>query len=96
MRAVEAIRDRSAIRNLSDTHKVKVVVHADQAWANEVWIPLLITAGVKRFALVTAAAGLGKATVGDVIRLVDNRGVLIQGFASLETAHEGLAEASSV
>jgi hypothetical protein len=93
MRALEAIRDKGSIRYLSDTRKVKVVVHADQTWANEVWIPLLVAAGVKRFALVTAAAGLGKATVEDVIKMVDNRGLLMKGFASPSTAWKWLEEA---
>jgi hypothetical protein len=63
MRALVAIKDRRSVGYLSDTRKVRVVVHEDQAWANEVWIPLLAQAGVKRFALVTAASGLGKLTV---------------------------------
>jgi hypothetical protein len=93
MRALDAIRDKGSNRYLSDTRKVKVVVHDDQAWANEVWIPLLVAAGVKRFALVTAAAGLGKATVEDVIKMVDNRGLLMKGFASPTAAWQWLEEA---
>jgi hypothetical protein len=92
MRALDAIKETGSSRYLSDTRKVKVVVHADQAWANEVWIPLLVNAGVKRFALVTAAAGLGKATVEDVIKLVDNRGLLMKGFASPSLAWKWLEE----
>ena len=51
-------------------------------------------AGVKRFALVTAASGLGKLTVEDVINLVDNRGLLMRGFDSLDEAQKWLAEAN--
>jgi hypothetical protein len=36
------------------------MVHKDQAWANEVSTPLLVDAGLERFALVTAVSGLGK------------------------------------
>lgn len=93
MSALDAIRDRQAIQYLSDTRKVKVVVHEDQAWANEVWIPLLVDAGVKRFALVTATSGLGKLTVEEVIKLVDNRGLLMRGFDSLDEAQKWLAQA---
>jgi hypothetical protein len=92
MRALEAIKDRRATHYISDTRKVKVVVPQDQAWANEVWEPLLVKAGVKRFALVTAASGLGKLTVEDVIKMVDNRGLLMRGFGSLDEAWEWLAE----
>ena len=62
MRALDAIRDKGSNRYLSDTRKVKVVVHDDQAWANEVWIPLLVAAGVKRF--VAGDSG-GRAGQGD-------------------------------
>jgi hypothetical protein len=93
MRALVAIKDRHSVGYLSDTRKVKVVVHEDQAWANEVWIPLLAAAGVKRFALVTAASGLGKLTVEDVIKLVDNRPLLMRGFATVDEALSWLAGA---
>jgi hypothetical protein len=52
MRALDAIKDKRAVAYLSDARKVKVIVQKDQAWANEVWVPLLVDAGVKRFALV--------------------------------------------
>ena len=94
MTALDAIKGRRAIAYLSDTRKVKVVVHADQAWANEVWVPLLVAAGVKRFALVTAASGLGKLTVEDVIDMVDNRGLLMRGFATVDSAQTWLALSS--
>jgi len=96
MRALDAIREKRSVAYLSDTRKVKVSVHTDQTWANEVWIPLLVKAGVKRFALVTAASGLGKMNVEDVIHLVDNRGVLMRGFGSLVDARQWLAQSKPV
>ena len=92
MRALDAIKDHAAVCYLSDTRKVKVVVPDDQTWANEVWRPLLVNAGVKRFALVTAASGLGKMTVEEVIDLVDNRGLLMKAFDSVDAARNWLAE----
>jgi len=93
MRALDAIRDKGSVRYLSDTRKVKVVVREDQTWANESWVPLLVAAGVKRFALVMAPTGLGKQTVQDVIDLVDNRGLLVRGFTSVDEARTWLAQA---
>ena len=90
MSALDAIKARRAIAYLSDTRKVKVVIHTDQAWANEVWVPLAVNAGLKRFALVTAASGLGKATVEDVIDMVDNRGLLMRGFDTVAGAQAWL------
>jgi hypothetical protein len=96
MRALDPIREKRSVGYLSDTRKVKVIVHTDQAWANEVWIPLLVKAGVKRFALVTAASGLGKMNVEDVIHLVDNRDLLMRGFDSLVDARQWLAQGQPV
>lgn len=92
MRALDAIRDKHSLAYLSDTRKVKVVVHEDQNWANEVWIPLLVKAGVKRFALVKAQSGLGRVNVEDVIAKVDDRGLLMRGFESMGNARSWLAE----
>jgi hypothetical protein len=94
MRALDAIKDKHSAAYLSDTRKVKVIVHEDQNWANEVWIPLLVAAGAKRFALVKAESGLGKLNVEDVINMVDNRGVLMRGFDSVQNARMWLAEAT--
>jgi hypothetical protein len=92
MRVLDAIRDHRGAIYLSDTRKVKVIVHKDQDWANQVWVPLLAASGVKRFALVTADSGLGKATVEDVIELVDNKGLLMRHFDSISAARSWLAE----
>jgi hypothetical protein len=92
MRALDAIKDKRAIAYLSDTRKVKVVVQEDQVWANEVWVPLLVDAGVKRFALVVAMSGLGRLNVKDVINAVDNRGLLMRGFDSIVGARSWLAD----
>lgn len=92
MRALDAIRERHAVAYLSDARQVKVVVHEDQTWANEVWMPLLVKAGVKRFALVTAASGLGKVTVEEVVELVQNRGLLMKAFGSVLAARMWLEE----
>jgi len=94
MRALDAIKDHRAVVYLSDTRKVKVVVHKDQDWANQVWVPLLKASGVKRFALVTADSGLGKATVEDVIDRVDSKGLLMRHFDSIAAARSWLAEIS--
>ena len=92
MTALDAIRERGAAGYLSDTRNIKVVVPKDQAWANEVWIPLLVAAGIQRFALVTAESGLGKLTVEEVIKLVDNRGLRMRSFGTLSEAQEWLTE----
>jgi hypothetical protein len=51
---------------------------------------------VKRFALVTAGSGLGKATVEDVIERADSEGLPMRHFDSIPAARTWLAEISVV
>ena len=93
MTALEAIENKRARAYMGDTRKVKVIVPKDQVWINEVWVPLAVAAGLKRWALVTAASGLGKGNVEDAVRLVHDRGLLMHTFDSVDAARRWLAEA---
>jgi hypothetical protein len=93
MKALEAIRERHAVRYVSDTRKVKVIVHEDQKWINDTWVPLAAAAGLKRCGVVTADIGLGKMTVEEVIAKVADRGFLLHRFASVDAAMKWAAEA---
>jgi hypothetical protein len=92
MKVVEAIRENHAVRYLSDTRKIKVVVREDQDWADETWFPLVVAAGLKRFAAVTAEAGLGKLTVEEVFDAVHIKGFEVRKFDSVAGARKWLAE----
>ena len=92
MKGLEAIRDNHAIRYLSDTRKIKVIVHEDQQWAANTWFRLAEAAGLKRFASVTADAGLGKLTVEEIINAVHGEGLEARVFGSIGAARKWLAE----
>jgi hypothetical protein len=85
-KGLQAIRERHAISYVSDTRKIKVIVHEDQKWANETIIPLMGAAGLKRLAMVTAEAGLGKVTVEEIVKMVDNKPLLMRTFDSMPAA----------
>jgi hypothetical protein len=84
LRGIDAIKDHNAVGYLTDTRKVKVVIHDDQEWIKEIWLPLAINAGLKRIAVITATGGLGKLTVEDVVGLADDRGLQSRTFETLE------------
>jgi hypothetical protein len=86
LRGIEAIKDHRAIGYLTDTRKVRVVVHSDQEWIKQTWLPLAIEAGLKRIAVVIASSGLGKATVEDVVGLTEEQGLQSRTFDSLSAA----------
>ena len=86
MKGLKAVRERHATAYVSDTRKVKVVVPEDQKWANEVVVPLMSAAGLKRMGVVTAEAGLGKVSVEEVLRKVDDQSLLVRTFDSMPAA----------
>jgi hypothetical protein len=92
MKGLEAIRENHALRYLTDTRKTRVIVREDQEWMKETWVPLAAAAGLKRIAVVTAAAGLGKVTVEEIITMVDNQGLEARSFGSMTAARGWLEE----
>lgn len=94
MRGIQAIRDHKAVGYLTDTRKVKVIVNDDQQWIKHTWLPLAIEAGLKRIAVVTAASGLGKATVEDVVGLTEDRGLQSRTFDSFAAARSWASPAA--
>jgi hypothetical protein len=93
MKGVEAVRDRHVKGYVSDTRKVKVIVHEDQKWANEVVTPLLVGAGLKRMAVVIAEAGLGRVTVEETLRMVEDKQLLVRTFHTVPEALKWAGEA---
>jgi hypothetical protein len=96
---LRAIRERHVRGYVSDARKLKVVVPEDQLWVSEVWLPQAVAAGLKRMAMVTAEAGLGKAIAEKVVKEIDNHGLSMRKFDSVAAATNwaltGLAERQS-
>lgn len=68
-----------------------MIIHKDQAWIRETWIPLAVAAGLKRIALVTGAAGLGRTTVVEIVDQVGDESFL-RGFDTLAKAFSWVAK----
>jgi hypothetical protein len=95
LRGIQAIRDNRAAAYISDARKVKVIVHDDQKWIRDTWMPLARQAGLKRLAFVTAPTGLGKLTIEDVSGLVDHAELQSRTFQSMSDARRWVSEASA-
>jgi hypothetical protein len=93
LKGVRAIREHRAVAYVSDARKVKVIVHDDQQWIKETWLPLAVDAGLKRLAFVTAPKGLGKLNIEDVAGLVDENGLESRTFDSMAAARKWVFEA---
>jgi hypothetical protein len=72
-----------------------VIIHADQQWIRERWMPLAQQAGLRRLAFVTAPTGLGKATIEDVSGLVDHDELQSRTFDSVAAARQWVSQAST-
>ena len=93
MKGLQAVRDRHATGYVSDTRMIKVIVHEDQKWANETVIPAMAAAGLRRMAMVIANSGLGKITVEEIVKMVDNKPLLMRTFTAVTPALKWVREA---
>jgi hypothetical protein len=93
LKGIQAIRDNQAAAYVSDARKLKVIVHEDQKWIHDKWMPLAQEAGLKRLAFVTAPTGLGKLTVEDVSELVDHQELQSRTFDNIAAARQWVSEA---
>lgn len=91
-KGIEAILDHRAAAYISDSRKVKVIVHDDQKWLKDKWLPLALGGGLKRIAFVTAETGLGKLCVEDVAAMCAGNGLRSRTFGSLEEARTFVSE----
>ena len=92
IKGLQAAREHHASRWLSDTRKIKVIVQEDQEWVRDTWAPLAQVAGVKRLALVTADAGLGKITSEEAGDMAASGGMTTRHFSTVADARQWLAE----
>lgn len=83
---VRAIQQRHVIGYVSDARKARVVLPEDERWAREVWLPRAVAAGLKRMAIVTATAGLGKMAYDDAASAMDSHGLSMRTFGSVAAA----------
>lgn len=85
---VKALRDHGGSRLLADCRRQRVLNLADQERANREWLPEVLAAGLKRFAIVLpeseTAAGHLRERLGSVTEME------VAYFASVEEARDWL------
>ena len=96
MKGIKAISDHRAVAYVSDARKVKVIVHEDQEWIKDTWLPLALAAGLKRIAFVVAPAGLGKMTIEEIAVLVGENGLRSGTFNSMTDARAFVKEPQEI
>lgn len=87
MTGVRAIREHHVTGYVSDARNAKdFMLPVDELWVRDVWLPLAVSAGLKRMAMVTAEVGLSKVIIEEAVKEFDNPGLAIRKFDSVAAA----------
>jgi hypothetical protein len=93
LKIVEAIRDKHAVSLVSDNRRLEGVTNEDQLWLRDTWMPMAVTAGIKRIAVVMAHQGLGKIASEEIISKFGKTAFTTRTFYSLAEATSWVAGA---
>lgn len=83
---LRAIRERHVLYLVGDSRKAKVARAEDEIWVKEVWLPGVVSAGLKRMASVTAATGMGKMQREKFFEQAEIQGLAMRKFDSVPAA----------
>jgi hypothetical protein len=92
---LDAILERGAATLVSDNRRLEGVADEDQLWLFETWVPMAVTAGLKRIAVVVAHHGQGKAASENIITRFGKTEFVTRTFASVADAMEWISPAAS-
>ena len=88
---VKALRDHGGSRLLADCRRQRVLNPADQDRANEEWVPRVLEAGLRRFAVVLPVSEMAATHLRDRLGKVPKTAMRIDYFTTVEDAREWLA-----
>jgi SpoIIAA-like len=88
---VKALHDHAGSRLLADCRRQRVLNPADQDRANEEWVPRVVEAGLKRFAVVLPESDMAATHLRDRLGKVPKTVMQVDYFSSVEEAREWLA-----
>ncbi|TMC81099.1 MAG: hypothetical protein E6I61_05480 [Chloroflexi bacterium] len=89
---VKALGERACSRLLADCRRQRILNPADQERANREWVPRVLEAGLKRFAIVLPESEIAAGHLRERLDKVPQTAMQIAYFASVEEAREWLAE----
>ncbi len=89
---VKALGERACSRLLADCRRQRILNPADQERANREWVPRVLEAGLKRFAIVLPESEIAAGHLRERLDKVPQTAMQIAYFASVEEAREWLAK----
>lgn len=89
-----ALVEHRGSRWLADCRDMKAIQQSDQEWLDRSWFPRMITAGLRRMAVVIPKSGLAMTNLEDIIRRVPGNKLDIAWFATVTEAETWIAAPS--
>lgn len=88
---VKALKEHRGSRLLADCRRQRVLNPADQERADREWVPQVLEAGLRRFAIVLPVSDVASAHLRERLGKVPQTAMKIDYFASVDEAREWLA-----
>ena len=85
-KGTDILKEKGSFKWLSDNRLNSIHPDGMQEWINDVWIPVTIGAGWKKWALVESQSNVGKISEEDFITIFKEMGVEVRIFSSVEDA----------
>jgi hypothetical protein len=87
---VRALSEHHGSRWLADCRLQRVLRPADQEWGDQVWIPMALAAGLKRFAAVLPGSILATMNLTNSEQLMKSSGLDVAYFGTVKEARAWL------
>ncbi len=89
---VKALAEHACPRLLADCRRQRILNPADQERANREWVPKVLEAGLRRFAIVLPESEIAAGHLRERLDKVPQTAMQIAYFASVEEAREWLGK----
>lgn len=92
LRGLEVMKERSAVRWLSDDRHGGAVPKSHHEWGDRVWAPRAVEYGWRYWALLPPADALGTANMKRLVKAYAGRGVTVAMFDDYDAAFRWLRQ----
>jgi hypothetical protein len=90
-----ALIEHRGSRWLADCRDMKTIQQSDQEWLDTSWFPRVITAGLRRMAVVIPKSGLAMTNLEDIMRKVPADKIDVEFFATVAEAEKWISAPST-
>ena len=85
-KGIELIKEKKLYKWIGNLSHMEAITEDDQTWANEVWFPNALNAGLKRLGVVVSKDVFNQMSVEEMLNKVESIDLQTQYFDSLENA----------